>query len=290
MTNFGGALDLSRLAQKANAGAASASVPAAAPGAIMVADWLVKADEQILRQYVAISEKTPVLMLIADQSELSLEVRGMVEKALRASEGRFAGLEIDITASPELARAVGVEAAPAVIAILAGQPAPLFQGKPTSDQLLQVLAQVLQLAKQNGVTQTVSVGNAAPKEPELSPAHQEAIAEIVAGNLESAKEKFEKIIVEYPNDKDALAGLNQVKLMIRVQFPSSDPFEIQLAAADQKLIEGDPGKAFGLLLEMFQDSDRRDEIRVRLLELFTLVGESNPDVLAARRRLSSMMF
>lgn len=290
MTNFGGALDLSRLAQKANAGAASASVPASAPGAIMVADWLVKADEQILRQYVALSEKTPVLMLIADQSELSLEVRGMVEKALRASEGRFAGLEIDITASPELARAVGVEAAPAVIAILAGQPAPLFQGKPTSEQLLQVLAQVLQLAKQSGVTQTVSVGNAAPKEPELSPAHQEAIAEIVAGNLESAKSKFEKIIVEYPNDKDALAGLNQVKLMIRGQMPSSDPFESQLAAADQKLIEGDPGKAFGLLLEMFQDSDRRDEIRVRLLELFTLVGESDPDVLAARRRLSSMMF
>jgi putative thioredoxin len=229
-------------------------------------------------------------MLIADQSELSLEVRGMVEKALRASEGRFAGLEIDITASPELARAVGVEAAPAVIAILAGQPAPLFQGKPTSEQLLQVLAQVLQLAKQNGVTQTVSVGNAAPKEPELSPAHQEAIAEIVAGNLESAKSKFEKIIVEYPNDKDALAGLNQVKLMIRGQMPSSDPFESQLAAADQKLIEGDPGKAFGLLLDMYQDSDRQDEIRVRLLELFTLVGESDPDVLAARRRLSSMMF
>lgn len=291
MTNFGGALDLSRLAQKSAAPTqGAATTPAAAATGQVVADWLVTANEQILRQYVALSEKTPVLMLIGDQSEISSEVRGMLEKALRASEGRFAGIEIDIAASPELARAVGVEAAPAVIAILAGQPAPLFQGKPSSEQLLQVLAQVLQLAQQNGVTQTVSVGAAAPKEPELSPAHQEAIADIEAGNLEAAKSKFEKIIVEYPNDRDATAGLNQVKLMLRMQGTPSDSFETELAAADQKLIAGDASAAFDLLLDLFQQSDRQDEIRIRLLELFTLVGEGDQEVLAARRRLTSLMF
>lgn len=291
MTNFGGALDLSRLAQKPAAPTqGAATTPAAAAAGQVVADWLVSADEQILRQYVALSEKTPVLMLIGDLSELSAEVRAMLEKALRASEGRFAGIEIDITASPELARAVGVEAAPAVIAILAGQPAPLFQGKPTSEQLLQVLAQVLQLAQQNGVTQVVSLATAAPKEPELSPAHQEAIADIEAGNLEAAKSKFEKIIVEYPNDRDALAGLNQVRLMLRLQGNPDDAFELELAAADKKLIEGDAKAAFALLLDLFQDSDRKDDIRIRLLELFTLVGEGDQEVLAARRRLTSLMF
>ena len=285
MTNFGGALDLSRLTQKPAPPATSGS-----PAVGVITDWLVKADEQILRQYVAISEKTPVLMLIGDQSEQSAEVRAMVGKALRASEGRFAGVEIDITANPELARAVGVESAPAVIAILAGQPAPLFQGKPTSDQLLKVLAQVLQLAQQNGLTQTVRVDAQGAKEPELSPAHQEAIAEIAAGNLEAAKAKFEKIIVEYPNDKDALAGLNQVKLMLRLQQTPSDAFEIELAKADQKLTAGEPAQAFEMLLDAFESSDRKDEIRVRLLELFTLIGEGDQDVLAARRRLTSLMF
>jgi putative thioredoxin len=286
MTNFGGALDLSRLAQKTPAATPTAS----AAHATVIADWLVRADEQILRQYVALSEKTPVLMLIGDQSQVAAEVRIMVEKALRASEGRFAGIEIDISASPELAKAVGVAAAPAVIAILAGQPAPLFQGKPSSEQLLQVLAQVLQLAAQNGVTQLVTVGPAKPKEPELSPAHQAAIAEIEAGDLASAKSKFEKIIVEYPNDKDALAGLNQVKLMLRLEKTASGAFESELAAADQKLIAGEPASAFALLLDLYPNSDRQDDIRVRLLELFSLVGEGDPDVLAARRRLSSLMF
>jgi len=288
MTNFGGALDLSRLTQKP--AAATAPTAGASSTVGVISDWLVKADEQILRQYVALSEKTPVLMLIGDQSEQSAEVRAMVGKALRASEGRFAGVEIDITANPELARAVGVESAPAVIAILAGQPAPLFQGKPTSDQLLKVLAQVLQLAQQNGLTQTVRVEADTPNEPELSPAHQEAIAEIAAGNFEAAKAKFEKIIVEYPNDKDALAGLNQVKLMLRMQQTPSDPFEVGLAKADQKLIAGEPAQAFAILLDAFELSDRKDEIRVRLLELFTLIGEGDQDVLAARRRLTSLMF
>lgn len=283
MTNFGAALDLSRLTQKAQ------TAPAGSPNAGLTG-WLVRADEQVLRRYIAISEKTPVLMLIGDQSEVSTEVRAMLEKAIRASEGRFAGVEIDITASPELAQAVGVASAPALIAILAGQPAPLLQGKPTSDQLLKILAQVLQLAAQNGLTERVSVLHGEPKQPELSPAHQEAIAEIESGNLDSARAKFEKIVTEYPNDKDALAGLNQVKLMLRLQQTATDPFDLTLAAADQHLVAGDYASGFNLLLDLFQSSDRRDEIRIRLLELFSLVGEGDQQVLDARRRLASMMF
>ena len=282
MTNFAGAFDLSRLAQKNQP---TASAPTGAPN-----KWLVKADENVLREHLAISEKTPVLMFISDQSDTSAEVRAMVEKAIMASEGRFAGIEIDITSSPQLAQAVGVAAAPAMLAILRGQPAPLFQGKPTTDQLLQVLAQVLQLAQQNGITERVSTGEAAPKEPELSPEHQAAIADIEAGELDSAKAKFEKIIVEYPNDKEAQAGLNQVKLMIRIASPQNDPFEKELAVADQHLVSGDAAAAFSALLELYSRSDRADEVRIRLLELFSLVGESDPAVLAARGRLASLMF
>jgi putative thioredoxin len=287
MTNFAGAFDLSRLAQK-NQPASTTQQPAA--GALT--SWLVKADEQILRQYIAISEKTPVLLLIADQSPESTEVRAMVEKAIRASEGRFAGIEIDITSSPQLAQAVGVATAPALVAVLAGQPAPLFQGKPETEQLLQVLSQVLQLAQQNGLTERVSVGTepVVSSEPELSPAHQEAIAEIEAGNLEVAYAKFEKLTIEYPNDKDALAGFNQVKLMLRLQRAPESEFDKVLLGADQLLISGSAAGAFSLLLDLYPVSDDQEAIRARLLELFTLVGEGDQDVLNARRRLASLMF
>lgn len=286
MTNFAGAFDLSRLAQK-NQPAAANSQPEGA-----LTSWLVKANEQVLRQYIAISEKTPVLMLVSDQTQESIDVRDMVEKGIRASEGRFAGIEIDISSSPELAQAVGVNSAPALLAILAGQPAPLFQGKVTTDQLLQVLSQVLQLAQQNGLTERVSVGAepAVPKEPELSPEHQAAIAEIEAGNLAGAYEKFEKLTVEYPNDKDAIAGFNQVKLMLRLQAEPKDALDAQLLEADQELVSGNPKAAFARLLDLYPTSEHQDEIRARLLELFSLVGEGDADVMEARRRLASMMF
>ena len=276
MTNFSGAFDLSRLAQKNQPQGANAE------------GGLVRANEQILREYLALSEKTPVLMMISDSSAESDQLRKMLEKALLASENRFAGMEIDIAANPQLAQAVGVQQTPAVIAILAGQPAPLFQGVPSSEQLLQVLAQVLQLAQQNGITE--KFGTQKPKEPELSPAHQAAIAEIEAGKLPEAKIKFEKILVEYPNDKDALAGLNQVKLMIRLQKAPENELERKLLGADQLLVSGDAAAAFNLLLDQFADGLERDAIRERLLELFSLVGESDPEVLAARRRLASLMF
>ena len=286
MTNFAGAFDLSRLAQKNQPAAANSQSEGA------LTSWLVKANEQVLRQYIAISEKTPVLMLVSDQTQESIDVRDMVEKGIRASEGRFAGIEIDISSSPELAQAVGVNSSPALLAILAGQPAPLFQGKVTTDQLLQVLSQVLQLAQQNGLTERVSVGSepAVPKESELSQEHQAAIAEIEAGNLAGAYEKFEKLTVEYPNDKDAIAGFNQVKLMLRLQAEPKDALDAQLLEADQELVSGNPKAAFAKLLDLYPTSEHQDEIRARLLELFSLVGEGDADVMEARRRLASMMF
>ena len=286
MTNFSGAFDLSRLAQK------NQPTTTQKPAAGALSSWLVTAEEQVLRQYIAISEKTPVLLLITDQSAESSEVRAMVEKAIRASEGRFAGIEIDITGSRELAQAVGATTAPALVAVLAGQPAPLFQGKPATEQLLQVLSQVLQLAQQNGLTERVSVGaeTVANQEPELSPAHQEAIAEIEAGNLDAAYAKFEKLTIEYPNDKDALAGFNQVKLMLRLQKGAEGELDTVLLGADQLLISGDTAGAFSLLLDLYPTSERQELIRARLLELFSLVGEGDQDVLNARRRLASLMF
>ena len=282
MTNFGAAFDLSRLGQKNQPTQQGAAANA-------IDGWLVKADEQVLRRYLQISEKTPVLMLISDQTEASSEVRAVAERAIVASEGRFAGLEIDITSSPQLAQAVGVSSAPAMLAILAGQPAPLFQGKPTSEQLLQVLAQVLQLAQQNGLTSRVQIGAVKDLEPELSPAQQAAIADIESGDLVGAKVKYEKLLVEYPNDKDALAGLNQVKLMLRGQNDPDSDLERKMAVADQLLVSGDPAAAFATLLDLYDD-ENQDQVRSRLLELFSLVGEADRSVLEARRRLASLMF
>lgn len=280
MSNFG-AMDLSGLANKDSG-----------PQGTTVTSWLAKGDEETLRRYLTLSESTPVLMLITDQSEASTRLRQLVNEVLAASEGRFAGIEIDITSSPQLAQAVAVERAPAMLAILAGQPAPLFQGEATKEQLMNVLGQVLTLAAEKNITKTVSIGEAAPTEKKLSPEHLAALAAIEANDLELAKSLYEKLITEYPNDAEAKASLTQVKLMLRM---SSEPEPGEQAAlfrkADELLISRNAAGSLATLLDAFEvATEARDEIRDRLLELFILIGDSEPEVLAARRRLATMLF
>ena len=284
MSNFG-AMDLSGLTKKDQPVASKA-----------VADWLVKGDEATLRAYLSLSETTPVLMLVTDQSEASARVRSVVYEVIQASAGRFAGIEISIEEQPQIAQAVAVAQAPAMLAILAGQPAPLFQGEATKEQLMTVLGQVLQMASEKGITSQVSA-NGTPATPErpLSPEHQAALTAIDSGDLPEAKRLYEKLIVEYPNDSEAKAGLAQVSLMIRLSEGSSIAAGDELAKvfgqADQLLISGDADSALGSLLDRFEvDFEARDQIRQRLLELFILIGDAEPSVLAARRRLATLMF
>ena len=276
MKNFGGAMDLSSLGGDESG--------------IVVAAWLVPADQNILREYLALSEKVPVLMLISDDSQDSKDIRSMLEKILTASEGKFIGLDVSLSSSPQLAQAVGVSSAPAMLAILAGQPAPLFQGAIQQQQLLQVLSQVLQLAQQNGITGSAKVGKKEEVKP-LSKDHQEAIAAIEKGKLEEAAKIFQKILIEYPNDNDAKAGLAQVELMVRLQGKNLDDLDKLMLGADQLLASRNPSAAFSHLLDLFAERiDDRERIRARLIQLFFLLGDSDPAVLDARRRLASMMF
>ena len=276
MKNFGGAMDLSSLGGDEDG--------------LVVSAWLVSADQNTLREYLGLSEKVPVLMLISDESQDSKDIKGMLEKILSASEGKFVGIEVSLSKSPQLAQAVGVSSAPAMLAILAGQPAPLFQGPIQQQQLLQVLAQVLQLAQQNSITARARVGKKEETKP-LSQDHQAAIAAIENGKLEEAKKIFQKILVEYPNDNDAKAGLAQVELMVRLQGKNLDELDKLMLGADQLLASRNPSAAFSHLLDLYAERiEDRERIRARLIQLFFLLGDSDPSVLDARRRLASMMF
>lgn len=281
MTNFSGAFDLSNLTPKTATAAENT-----------VSDWIVRADEKVLRDYLKLSEKVAVLMLITDQSEGSKKVFQLAQAVISNAQGRFAGIEVDLNSSPQLAQAVGVNQAPAMVAILAGQPAPLFSGEVSQDQLVQVLGQVLQLAAQNQITGTVSVGEAAPRTKQLLPEHLAAIEAVDRGDLTDALSKFEKLVVEYPSDQEIRAGLAQVQLLKRLQDGEDAGVLTELfTSVDKVLISGDPANAFELMLTAFaKQIDDRDAIRARLLDLFIVTGDSHPAVLSARQRLASLMF
>ena len=166
--------------------------------------------------------------------------------------------------APEVAQALQAQAVPTVVALIAGQPVPMFQGAVPQEQLRSVIDQLLEVAAANGVSGTIAVDGAAgagtaeaePEETEVERAAREAIE---AGDFAAAEEVYAHAIAQNPGDDDLKVARNQVRLMARLD--GQDPHELlaaadaaptdltaALAGADAALAQGDVNAALGRAL------------------------------------------
>lgn len=267
---------------------------------INVPALVMQVDTSSIRDYLPLSEKIPVLLLFvqaADSASESLvkSVTALVQKAA----GAIIALVVDAAASPELAQAFELNQIPSAYGLLKGQPAPLFVGNQPMEQIQLVITKVLEVAKENGLNGKAVVKEI-EKEPELSPTMSAAYAAIDTGDYRAALALFEKALLENPNDSLAEAGLAQVKLLIRLEgkdltgIITSEPTSTDsiLEKADALIATGNAGAGFELLLSLFEKTakDQREPIRLRLVEMFFVAGNDNPEVMSARKTLSLMLF
>jgi putative thioredoxin len=304
-----GAVDLSALrnrppapaAPEAGAGQAAASVPS----------LVVDVTDETFGQILELSRSVPVVVdLWAEWCGPCKQLSPILERVVVELAGRIVLAKVDVDANPQLSQAFRAQSIPMVVALVAGQPVPLFTGAVPEQQVREVFAQLLQVAAQNGVTGTVAVDGvesdaaaAEDVEPPLPPLHAEAFEAIEAGDYARAVAAYEKALAENPRDDDARTGLGQVRLLQRVQdadlqearaAAAANPADVdaQLAVADLDLSGGHVDDAFERLLDLFAglDADERGPVRERLLELFSLVGDTDPRVIRARGRLASLLF
>lgn len=267
---------------------------------INVPALVMKVDTSSIRDYLPLSEKIPILMLFVQASdEASESLVKSVTALVQKTAGSMIALVVDAAASPELAQAFELNQIPSAYGLLKGQPAPLFVGNQPMEQIQLVITKVLEVAKENGLTGKAVVKEP-EKEPELSPTMTAAYAAIDSGDYQSASALYEKALIENPNDSLAEAGLAQVKLLIRLEgkdlaaITASEPNSADsiLDKADALIATGNAGSGFALLLSLFEktDKDQREPIRLRLVEMFLVAGNDNPDVIAARKSLSLLLF
>ncbi|MFJ4174279.1 tetratricopeptide repeat protein [Microbacterium sp. NPDC089696] len=301
-----GAVDLSSLRNRPSpAAGAAAPVPAGA-----VSDVVVDATDESFGQILEISRTVPVVVdLWAEWCGPCKQLSPVIEKVTRELGGRVLLAKVDVDANPQLAQGFRAQSIPMVVALIAGQPVPMFTGAVPEEQVREVFAQLLQVAAQNGVTGTLPVGDAPetsdsePVEPPMPPLHAEAFEAIERGDYAAAIIAYEKALAENPRDEDAIAGLGQVRLLDRVQSldlqaaraaAAAGPLDVQAQfdVADLDLAGGHVDDAFGRLLDLFAQlpSAERAPVRERLVELFGLIGAADPRVVSARNRLSSLLF
>lgn len=298
-----GAVDLSTLRNRPSAQDAA---PAAMPG---VVDVVVDATDESFGEILEISRTVPVVVdLWAEWCGPCKQLSPIIEKVTRELGGRVLLAKVDVDANPQLAQGFRAQSIPMVVAVIAGQPVPMFTGAVPEEQVREVFAKLLQLAAENGVSGTLAVGDGsapaeAAVEPELPPLHAEAYAAIEAGDYAAAIVAYEKALAENPRDEEASAGLGQVRLLDRVQAldlqvaraaAAAAPLDVQAQfdVADLDLAGGHVDDAFGRLLDLFAQlpADERTPVRERLVELFGLIGAADPRVSAARNRLTSLLF
>ena len=289
-----GAVDLSGLVKKNQA-----PPPAAANSDALVRD----VDDRSVAALVELSKTVPVILEVYGG-----EVAPVLGPIIESYQGRFVLGTVRGESAPELVKALQVEGIPTVLALIAGQPVPLFKGIPAEQEVRTILDQVLGFAKENGVTGQVDPGPAPDAkgnhtEPALPPLHQEAFDALSRNDLPGAKAAYQKALAEAPADADAAAGLAQVELLERVYALDADQvrraaaeqpesMERALEVADLDISGGHVEDAFVRLLGLYSAASDEDKerLRERLLTYFTIVGQAAPEVKKARAHLTSLMF
>ncbi|MGP3536487.1 tetratricopeptide repeat protein [Microbacterium sp. RD1] len=301
-----GAVDLSSLRNRPQPPAPGEQPAPAGGGA--VPSLVMDVTDATFGAVLELSRTVPVVVdLWAEWCGPCKQLSPILEKVVLELGGRLVLAKVDVDANPQLAQGFRAQSIPMVVALVAGQPVPMFTGAVPEQQVRDVFSQLLQLAAQNGVTGTVAVDGAEPEaepaEPPLPPLHAEAFEAIEAGDYRRAITAYENALAENPRDADARAGLGQVRLLDRVQgadlqaardaaAAAPTDLDAQFLVADLDLAGGHVEDAFDRLLDLFSilPADERAPVRERLLELFGLIGDADPRVLAARGRLSSLLF
>ncbi|MES4905646.1 MULTISPECIES: tetratricopeptide repeat protein [unclassified Streptomyces] len=314
--SMSGVVDLAavKAAGEAKQKAEKARAEAARTGGVAPTRLVFDVDEAGFQQDV-LQRSTEVPVVIdfwAEWCEPCKQLGPILERLAGEYAGRFVLAKIDVDANQMLFQQFGVQGIPAVFAVVAGQPVPLFQGAAPEAQIRQVLDQLIAAAEQQfGIVgapvqdagaeagEAVAQQPVTPYDSALAAAHEA----LDAGDLGGAVQAYKNVLADDPGNSEAKLGLAQAELLSRVQGTDAqqvrkaaadnpaDP-AAQIAAADLDLVGGHVEDAFGRLVEAVRRTvgEDRERARLHLLGLFEVIGADDPRVVSARGALARVLF
>nr|WSW43615.1 tetratricopeptide repeat protein [Streptomyces sp. NBC_01001] len=308
-------------AEQARAEAARQSAQGGAPasaGAVPPSALVIDVDEAgFERDVLQLSAEVPVVLdFWAEWCEPCKQLSPLLERLTIEANGRLLLAKVDVDSNQMLMQQFGIQGIPAVFAVVAGQVLPLFQGVAPEQEIRATLAQLVQVAEERFGIIGIEVDPNAEGAPAGAPAAEAeapagpydalleaAVVALDAGDLGGAVQAYKNVLADDPANSEARLGLAQAELLARVKdmnpqavraAAAEDPKDpaAQIAAADLDLVGGHVEDAFGRLVDTVRvtaDADR-DAVRVRLLELFEVIGADDPRVAAARTALARVLF
>lgn len=320
--SMSGVVDLAavKAAGEAKVKAEQARAEAARQGgaaAVAPSSLVIDVDEAgFERDVLQRSAEVPVVIdFWAEWCEPCKQLSPVLERLAREYNGRFVLAKIDVDANQMLMQQFGIQGIPAVFAVVAGQALPLFQGAAPEAQIRGTLDQLIQVGEERfgltgiAVDQEADGPGASGEEQDVVPAGpydallEAAVQALDANDFGGAAQAYRNVLADDPGNTEAKLGLAQAELLGRVKDldpqrvrkdAAEKPSDVQaqIAAADLDLVGGHVEDAFARLVETVRRTfgEDRDAARVRLLELFEVIGGDDPRVTAARSALARVLF
>ncbi len=281
--NFGQAFDLSSLGKPA-------------PTAPNIALGKNVTKENLATDFVELSMTKPVVLLCwTTRAPHSLDTLAILDKLSKEDEGKWELGSVDVDSAPEVASALQARTVPYAVALIGGQPIPLFEEALTESDIKSVITKLLTIAAEQGIGEV--------PEEKLEPEEAEALAALEAGDLLAAEDAYKRFLARKPQDPYAKLGLAHTQLQIRIvgvdlaaaiANAQAHPTDLDraLLAADVEVATGSVEPAFIRLLALVKSTSGEERTRVkdRLLELFSLVDPADPRVIKARAELANALF
>jgi putative thioredoxin len=248
----------------------------------------------------------------------------VLEKVVAAANGKVKMVRVNIDDNQQIAQQLRVQSVPTVYAFVDGQPVDGFAGAQPESTLTQFIEKVSALGGAGAdIASMLEAGNAAVETQDFASAMQmfqqvmeadpesaEALAGLVRcltgmKDHQAAREIVDQLNDEFLEKPAMQAAILALELAERAA-ESAGNLDVAQAAVDANpndlqarqdlamalFATGDNAGAMAQLLESIR-IDRgwnEDAARLQLLEFFKTLGAANPDVITARRQLSTLLF
>ena len=248
----------------------------------------------------------------------------VLEKVVGASGGKVRMVRVNIDDNQQIAQQMRVQSVPTVYGFVDGQPVEGFAGAQPESNVKQF---VDKLSSMGGVGADLASmleaaeaalalgdhGTAMMQFQEVISAAPESVAALAgvvrclsaSGDSAGAREVIDQLNDEYRKDPAMLSAIAAVELAEKASESAGDldSAEAAVEANPSDLVArqeyalalyavGANAEAMAQLLESIRVERgwNDDAARLQLLEFFATLGSANPDVIAARRKLSTLLF